>query len=50
MLGTLVSTATDSSYRVIIGKRCDHFFSVVFHPIFFIHGGNKDVHESSEGF
>ena len=31
---TLVSMTADNSHRVIMGKRCCHFFSVVFHPIF----------------
>ena len=39
---TLVSMATDSFHR---GKRCLHFFTVVFHPILFILAGNKDMHE-----
>ena len=30
---TLVSMATYSSNRVIMWKRCCHFFSAVFHPI-----------------
>ena len=30
---TLVSMATESSHRVIMEKRCLHFFSAVFHPI-----------------
>ena len=43
----LVSMATD---RVILEKRCCHFFSTVFYPILFIRAGNDDMHESSEEF
>ena len=42
---TLVSMATESSRRVIIGKGCLHFFSAVFHQIHFILAGNDDMHE-----
>ena len=42
--------ATDSSHRVIMGKRCCHFFSVVFDPISFILAGNEDMQGSSEEF
>ena len=45
---TLVFMATDSSHRVIMGKRCCHFFLVVFDQIFFMLAGNEDMHESSE--
>ena len=41
---TLVSMATDSS-RVIMGKRCCHFFLAVFHPILFILAGTNDMQE-----
>ena len=41
---TLVSMATDSSHRVIMGKRCLHLFSVVFHPILYILLCNEDMH------
>ena len=43
----LVSMATD---RVIMEKRCCHFFSAVFYPILFILAGNDDMHESLEEF
>ena len=43
----LVSMATD---RVIMEKRCCHFYSAVFHPILFILAGNDDMHEISEEF
>ena len=41
----LVSMATD---RVIMEKRCCHFFSAVFYPILFILAGDDDMHESSQ--
>ena len=47
---TLVSLATDSSHRVIMEKRCCHFFSAVFHPILFILAGNDDMHGSLDKF
>ena len=31
-------------------KRCDHFFSAVFHPILFILADDNDMHENSEEF
>ena len=43
----LVSMVTD---RVMMGKWCLHFFSAVFHLIFFILVGNDDMHESSDEF
>ena len=43
----LVSMATD---RVIMEKRCCHFFSAVFYPILFILAGDDDMHESSQEF
>ena len=43
----LVSMVTD---RVIMGKRCLHFFSAFFHPFLFILAGNDNMHESSEEF
>ena len=36
----LVSNATDSSHRVIMGKQCLHVFSAVFEWILFILVGN----------
>ena len=47
---TMVSMATNSSHRVIMEKRCCHFFSAVFHPILFIFAGNDNMHESPEEF
>ena len=47
---TLVSMATDSSHRVIMGKTVLALFSTVFHPILFILAGNNDMHESSKEF
>ena len=41
----LVPMATD---RVIMEKRCCHFFFAVFYPILFILAGNYDMHKSSE--
>ena len=43
---TLVSMATDSSYRVIMGKRLHHIFSNVFDRILCILAGNDDIHKS----
>ena len=42
--------ATDSSYRVIMGKTVWQLFLAVFNPIFVILAGNEDIHESSEEF
>ena len=48
---TLVSRATDSSHRVIMGKkRRQHVFSNVFDWILFILAGNDDMHESLDEF
>ena len=47
---TLVSMATVSSHRVIIGKFCDHSSSFIFDWFFFILAGNKDTHKFSDGF
>ena len=46
---TLVSMATDSSHRVIMGKPCDHPSYFIFDS-FFILAGNKDNHKISHGF
>ena len=43
----LVSMATD---RVIMEKRCCHFFSAVFYLILFILAGYDDMHEGSKEF
>ena len=43
----LVSMATE---RVIMEKKCCHFFLAVFYLILFILAGNDDMHESSEEF
>ena len=43
----LVSMVTD---RVMMGKRCLHFLSAVFHPFLLILAGNDDMHESSDEF
>ena len=47
---TLVSMATVSSHRVLMEKKCCHFFLAVFHPILFILAGNDDMHEISREF
>ena len=47
---TLVSMATDSSHRVIMGKPCDHSSSFIFDWIFFILAGDKNSHNVSNGF
>ena len=46
-ISSLVSMATD---RVMMEKRCCHFFSAVLYPILFILAGNDDIHESLEEF
>ena len=43
----LVSMATD---RIIMPKRCHHFFSAVFQWILFILADDNDVHVNSEEF
>ena len=47
---TLVSMATDSSHRVIMGKECHHVFLAVFDRILFILAGNYDIHKSLHEF
>ena len=47
---TLISMATDSSHRVIMGKTCDHSSSFIFDWFFFLLAGNKDTHKISNGF
>ena len=47
---TLVSMATDSSHRVIMGKRRHHVFSNAFDRILFILAGNDNMHESLDEF
>ena len=47
---TLVSMATDSSHRVIIGKCCEHASAFIFDRIFFILAGNEDNHDISDKF
>ena len=46
---TLVSMATDSNQRVIMGKTCDHSNSFIF-DWFFILAGNEDNHKILDGF
>ena len=47
---TLVSMATDSSHRVIMGKGRHHVFLTVFDRILFILAGNDDIHKSLHEF
>ena len=46
---TLVSMATESSYRVIMEKTVS-FSRLFFHRILFILAGNDNMHESSNEF
>ena len=46
----LVSMATDSPHRVIMGKPCDPSSSFIFDWFFFILAGNEDNHKISDGF
>ena len=47
---TLVSMATDSSHRGIMGKTASSRFLSVFDRILFILAGNDDMHESLDEF
>ena len=47
---TLVSMATDSSHRVIMGKTASSLFSIAFDLILFILASNDDMHESLNEF
>ena len=47
---TLVSMATDSSHRVIMGKNCGHSSAFIFDSIFLILAGNKDNHNITDEF
>ena len=49
-IGTLVSMATDSSHRVIMGKCCVLSSAFIFDQIFFILAGNEDNHNISDKF
>ena len=42
-IGTLVSMATDSSHRVIMGKCCQHSSAFIFDRIFFILAGKTAI-------
>ena len=42
----LTRLATDSSHRVIMGKRRYRVFSKIFSRILFIFAGNDDIHKS----
>ena len=50
LIRTLVSMATDSSHRVIMGKCCEHASAFIFDWIFFILTGNEDNHNISDKF
>ena len=50
LIRTLVSMATDSSHRVIMGKRLHHVFLNAFDRILFILADNNDMHESFDEF
>ena len=47
---TLLSMATDSSHRIIMGKRRHHVFSNTFYQILFILAGNDVMHEILDEF
>ena len=47
---TLVSMATDSSHKVIMGKTASSRFLKCFDWILFILAGKNDMHESSDEF
>ena len=47
---TLVSMATDSSHRVIMGKTASSHFLECFDRILFILADNDDMHESLDEF
>ena len=47
---TLLSMATDSSHRVIMGKRASSCFLKCFYRILFILAGNDDMHKSLDEF
>ena len=49
-IGTLVSMATDSSHRIIMGKSCLHSSAFNFDRIFFVLAGNEDNHNISDEF
>ena len=49
-IGTLVSMATDSSHRVIMGKSCKHSSAFNFDRIIFVLAGNEDNHNISDEF
>ena len=49
-IGTLVSMATDSSHRVIMGKISSALLRLHFYRIFFILAGIKTIHNISDKF
>ena len=46
---TLVSMASDSPHRVLMGKPCDHSSSFIFDWFLFILAGNEDNHNILDG-
>ena len=49
-IGTLVSMATDSSHRVVMGKLLSALSAFIFHRNFFILAGNENIHNISDEF
>ena len=49
-IGTLVSMATDSSHRVIMGKCCQHSSAFIFDRNFFILAGTENILYISDEF
>ena len=49
-LRTVELAALEKPHRLIMGKRCCHFFSAVLDRIHFILAGNDDIHESLDEF
>ena len=49
-IGTLVSMATDSSHRVIMGKYYEQSSAFIFNGIFFVLAGNEDIYNISDEF
>ena len=50
LIRTLVSMATDSSHRVIMGKTASSYFLNALDQILFILAGKDDMHESLDEF
>ena len=47
---TLVSMATNTAYRVVMGKTVSSGFSNILHQRFFILKGNDDMHKGLDEF